>query len=331
MNCKTLPDALTLIVKRSGKDKLRNRSFVIACLKDLLPDQKSARNVLDAAFAMGVAEKFDEVCGKSVNKQQVALSQCAMQLRDNYGCEQSLVEDVLWAYGIALGFDAKPEPKSAPEQLPKPASCQAPNLQSTQLRPPDPRPFPQSSSLPTPQTFQPPALDPKPAKPDKLKKIGTTALKIIGVTVITTFEITEKITEIAWKIIKWIWGIKKEIWEIIKVVGVLYPIWYFFGQELLPIKLPERLGCVLLIPSLLLIFFLLPADEITRRGRSSSRSSSWGGSSRRSSRASSSARSKSSGWSLGGTSRKNSKTSSSALQNRPAVLRVAVQKERAVA
>jgi len=134
MNCKTLPEALDFIAKRSGKDKLRNRSFVIACLKDLLPDQKAARNVLDAAFAVGVAEKFDESCGKAVQKQQMALSQCAMRLCDDHGFERGLVEEVLWAYGIAMGFEAIPEPKLASQPPPKPMSYpQVPNSKTVSV------------------------------------------------------------------------------------------------------------------------------------------------------------------------------------------------------
>jgi len=132
MACKTLSEALVIITKRFGKGILHNRSHVIACLKDLLPEQKSARNVLDAAFAMGIAEKFDEVCGKAIQRQQAVLSQCSMQLCDDHGFQKELVDDVLWAYGIAMGFDAKPEPmqKSAPNQVPKSSPQPMPSTQA---------------------------------------------------------------------------------------------------------------------------------------------------------------------------------------------------------
>jgi len=128
MSCKTFPEALTLIAKKFGKGKLHNRSFVIACLKDLLPEQKAARKVLDAAFAIGVAEKFDEACGDAVNKQQMVLSQCSMQLCSDHGFQKELVEDVLWAYGIAMGFTmpepyqkkARPVPKPPLQVVPSP-------------------------------------------------------------------------------------------------------------------------------------------------------------------------------------------------------------------
>jgi hypothetical protein len=163
MECKTLLDALAFIAKRSGKDVLHNRSFVIACLKDLLPDQKAARNVLDAAFAMGVAEKFDEACGKAVNRQQMALSQCCMRLCDDHGFERELVEDVLWAYGIALGFDARPEPKQAqPHPAPSPPPpAPKPSYQPRPQPSPLPVPRPSSQTQPRPQPFQPPVLLPK--------------------------------------------------------------------------------------------------------------------------------------------------------------------------
>jgi len=209
MECKTLPDALALIAKRSGKDKLRNRSFVIACLKDLLPDQKAARNVLDAAFAVGIAEKFDEACGKAVHKQQMALSQCAMRLCDDHGFEKELVEEVLWAYGIAMGFDARPEPKQAqPKTQPHPAPpspTPAPKPPSQPRLQPSPSPVPRSSPQPQPrpQPFQPPVLLPKqppmptlpPLKPlqppmsdpKPATSTGVTVLKIIGFILLLPF------------------------------------------------------------------------------------------------------------------------------------------------
>jgi hypothetical protein len=175
MNCKTLPEALALIAEKSEKGKLCNRSYVIACLKDLLPEQKAARNVLDAAFALGVAKKFEEARYKAIHGQQVALSQCSMQLCDDHGFQKELVDDTLWAYGIALGFDARPDPKPPHKQVPKPPQP-----------PPQPRPqpfqpptFPQNQpSQPKLQPLQPSVFDPKPAT--STTGVGITVLKIIG-------------------------------------------------------------------------------------------------------------------------------------------------------
>jgi len=167
MNCRTLSEALAFIVKKSRKGILHNRSHVIACLKDLLPEQKAARNILDAAFSIGVAEKFDEVCGKAIHKQQIALSQCSMQLCDDHGFEKELVDDVLWAYGIAMGFDERPEPKPAQSQ-PQPSPAPYPQPHTPKPSPqPGPQPFqppvPRPSPKPRPQPFQPPVFPPQPA------------------------------------------------------------------------------------------------------------------------------------------------------------------------
>jgi len=154
MNCKTLPEALDFIVKRAGKDKLRDRSHVIACLTDLLPEQKAARKVLDTAFAMGVAEKFDEASGNAVNRQQMVLSQCCLHLCSDHGFQKELVEDVLWAYGIAMGFSIpEPLPKTATEQVPKPHSKSAPNALPKLVpapQPPAPKQAPKLLPQPAP-------------------------------------------------------------------------------------------------------------------------------------------------------------------------------------
>jgi len=148
MSCKTFHEALALIAKKFGKTKLHNRSFVIACLKDLLPDQKAARKILDTAFANGVAEKFDEASGTAVNRQQMVLFQCCMQLCSDHGFQKELVEDTLWAFGIVIGFKSRPEtsttsatkqvpkptPQPAPQPLPKPAP--KPSLQPASSSPP---------------------------------------------------------------------------------------------------------------------------------------------------------------------------------------------------
>jgi len=136
MNCKTFLDALAFIAKKFGRAKLHNHSHVIACLKDLLPERKAARKVMDTAYAMGIAEKFDQVCGKAAHKQQVVLSQCSIQLCSDLGFQKEIVDDVLWAYGIAMGFEARPE------ALPKSASSPAPTPSPQSVPQPLPQPVP---------------------------------------------------------------------------------------------------------------------------------------------------------------------------------------------
>jgi len=160
-----LPDALATIAKRFGRDALHNRSHLIACLKDLVPEQKAARAVLDAAFSLGIPKKFDEACGKPINKQQFVLSQCSMQLCDDYGFEKVLVDEVMWAYCQALGFEAMPAPSPKPSPSPAPTRPAPPNPPPP--RPTPPRPAPTRPASPTnpppqpkPQPFQPPVLLP---------------------------------------------------------------------------------------------------------------------------------------------------------------------------
>ncbi|MDR2560285.1 MAG: hypothetical protein LBC63_00720 [Holophagales bacterium] len=120
MSCKSLAEALATIERMLGKDTLQNGSLVIACLTDLLPDQKAVRKVLEAAIAAGVTKAFTDVCGKAPDKQASAVSQYTVRLYDDCGFKKTLVEDVLWAYGRALGFEARLG--QHPSQSPQPPS-----------------------------------------------------------------------------------------------------------------------------------------------------------------------------------------------------------------
>jgi hypothetical protein len=107
----------------------------------LLPEQKAARNILNAAFAMGIAEKFDEASGKALHRQQMALSQCSMRLCDDHGFDKELVGDVLWAYGTAMGFDARSEARPQalvqplqPAPYPQPPSSQAISINDVEMQ-----------------------------------------------------------------------------------------------------------------------------------------------------------------------------------------------------
>jgi hypothetical protein len=110
MGCKSLAEALAIIEGRLGKDALQDGLKVIACLTDLLPDQKAVRKILKAAFSIDILTIFNEVCDKSPNKQLSALYQCTMKLYDDFGFKKTLIEDVLWTYGKALGLDAGLQP-----------------------------------------------------------------------------------------------------------------------------------------------------------------------------------------------------------------------------
>jgi len=119
MSCKSLAEALTTIERMLGKDTLQKGPLVNACLTDLLPDQKAVRKVLEAAFTIGVTKIFTDVCGKPPDKQVSAVSQCAVRLYDDFGFKKTLTEDVLWAYGRALGLDGKmQQPPSQSSQPP---------------------------------------------------------------------------------------------------------------------------------------------------------------------------------------------------------------------
>ena len=120
MSCKSLSEALATIERMLGKDTLQNGSLVVACLTDLLPDQKAVRKVLEAAFTVGVTKIFTDVCGKPPDKQVSAVSQCAARLYTDYGFKKTLTEDVLWAYGRALGLNAGLQP--GPSQSSQPPS-----------------------------------------------------------------------------------------------------------------------------------------------------------------------------------------------------------------
>jgi len=118
MSCKTLAEAFATVERMLGKDTLQDGPLLSRCLTDLLPDQKATRKVLEAAFSIDVPRIFIDLRGKAPDKQLQALSQCTMKLYDDFGFKKTLIEDVLWAYGGALGLDAKLQPPASQSSQP---------------------------------------------------------------------------------------------------------------------------------------------------------------------------------------------------------------------